>query len=166
MNAVQTEVPYERAIDLAGFTGSETAIDAYCGTGTIGLVRQRGARQVIGDTVASAVRDAREREAQRRRTLGSRWAMRFMRERRRRRCRGRAADGSAARRPSEEFLAAAGRWRPGASSTSRATRLRRCATWPFAPARLCRSHGAAGRHVPSYGSHRDDRAGGARRGLL
>ena len=25
----------------------------------------------------------------------------------------------------------------------------------FAPARLCRSHGAAGRHVPSYGSHRD-----------
>lgn len=36
----------------------------------------------------------------------------------------------------------------------------------FAPARLCRAHGAAGRHVPSYGSHRDDRAGGARRGLL
>ena len=62
VNAVQTEVLYERAIDLAGFTGSETAIDAYCGTGTIGLVAaKRGARQVIGvDTVASAVRDARE----------------------------------------------------------------------------------------------------------
>ena len=29
VNAVQTEVLYERAIDLAGFTGSETAIDAY-----------------------------------------------------------------------------------------------------------------------------------------
>ena len=54
VNAVQTEVLYERAIDLAGFTGSETAIDAYCGTGTIGLVAaKRGARQVIGvDTVA------------------------------------------------------------------------------------------------------------------
>ena len=62
VNSVQTEVLYERAIDLAGFTGSETAIDAYCGTGTIGLVAaKRGARQVIGvDTVASAVRDARE----------------------------------------------------------------------------------------------------------
>lgn len=62
VNAVQTEVLYERAIELAGFTGTETAIDAYCGTGTIGLVAaKRGAAQVIGvDTVASAVRDARE----------------------------------------------------------------------------------------------------------
>ena len=62
VNAVQTEVLYERAIELAGFTGTECAIDAYCGTGTIGLVAaKRGARQVIGvDTVASAVRDARE----------------------------------------------------------------------------------------------------------
>lgn len=62
VNAVQTEVLYERAIELAGFTGAECAVDAYCGTGTIGLVAaKRGARQVIGvDTVASAVRDARE----------------------------------------------------------------------------------------------------------
>lgn len=62
VNAVQTEVLYERAIELAGFTGAECAIDAYCGTGTIGLVAAKhGARQVIGvDTVASAVRDARE----------------------------------------------------------------------------------------------------------
>ena len=62
VNAVQTEVLYQSAIELAGFTGAETAIDAYCGTGTIGLVAaKQGAACVIGvDTVASAVRDARE----------------------------------------------------------------------------------------------------------
>ncbi|WP_080801559.1 23S rRNA (uracil(1939)-C(5))-methyltransferase RlmD [Arabiibacter massiliensis] len=62
VNAVQTEVLYETAIELAGFTGKERAIDAYCGTGTIGLVAaKRGAAQVTGvDTTASAIRDARE----------------------------------------------------------------------------------------------------------
>lgn len=62
VNAQQTEVLYETAVALAGFTGAESAIDAYCGTGTIGLVAaKRGAAQVTGvDTVASAIRDARE----------------------------------------------------------------------------------------------------------
>ena len=62
VNAVQTEVLYRRAIELAGFTGAETAVDAYCGTGTIGLVAaKQGAAQVLGvDSVASAIRDARE----------------------------------------------------------------------------------------------------------
>lgn len=62
VNAVQTAVLYETAVNLAGFTGAERAIDAYCGTGTIGLVAaKRGAAQVTGvDTVASAIRDARE----------------------------------------------------------------------------------------------------------
>ena len=62
VNAVQTEVLYQRAIELAGFAGTECAIDAYCGTGTIGLVAAKhGAAQVIGvDSVASAIRDARE----------------------------------------------------------------------------------------------------------
>lgn len=62
VNAVQTEVLYRTAIELAGFTGAEHAIDAYCGTGTIGLVAAKhGAAQVIGvDSVASAIRDARE----------------------------------------------------------------------------------------------------------
>ena len=62
VNAQQTEVLYETAIALAGFTGTESAIDAYCGTGTIGLVAaKRGAAQVTGvDTVASAIKDARE----------------------------------------------------------------------------------------------------------
>ncbi|MDO4501999.1 MAG: 23S rRNA (uracil(1939)-C(5))-methyltransferase RlmD [Coriobacteriia bacterium] len=62
VNAVQTEVLYTAAIDLAGLTGNETVIDAYCGTGTIGLVAaSRGAKRVIGvESVASAVRDARQ----------------------------------------------------------------------------------------------------------
>ena len=62
VNSVQTEVLYETAIELARFAGNECAIDAYCGTGTIGLVAaKRGAARVIGvDSVASAVRDARE----------------------------------------------------------------------------------------------------------
>ncbi|OUO89742.1 23S rRNA (uracil(1939)-C(5))-methyltransferase RlmD [Gordonibacter sp. An230] len=62
VNAVQTEVLYETAVFLAGLTGVERVIDAYCGTGTIGLVAaKRGAAQVTGvDTVASAIRDARE----------------------------------------------------------------------------------------------------------
>ena len=60
VNATQTEVLYDEAIRLAGLTGAETVIDAYCGTGTIGLVAaSRGAARVIGvDSVPSAIRDA------------------------------------------------------------------------------------------------------------
>ena len=60
VNATQTEALYDEAIRLARLTGEETVIDAYCGTGTIGLVAAaRGARRVIGvDSVASAIRDA------------------------------------------------------------------------------------------------------------
>jgi len=48
-------------MDLAGFDGTQVAIDAYCGTGTIGLVAAKsGAARVIGvDSVESAIRDAR-----------------------------------------------------------------------------------------------------------
>ena len=62
VNAVQTEVLYREAVRLAGFTGAERAIDAYCGTGTIGLVAAKaGAAEVVGvDCVASAIRDARQ----------------------------------------------------------------------------------------------------------
>lgn len=61
VNATQTEVLYNKAIELAGLNGTECAIDAYCGTGTIGLVAaKRGAARVIGvDSVASAIADAR-----------------------------------------------------------------------------------------------------------
>ena len=66
-NAMQTEVLYRTALRMAGLTGAETVIDAYCGTGTIGLVAAKGlpeapeahAARVVGvESVASAVRDA------------------------------------------------------------------------------------------------------------
>ena len=62
VNAVQTEVLYEQAMALARLDDARTVIDAYCGTGTIGLVAAcRGNAQVIGvDSVESAIRDARE----------------------------------------------------------------------------------------------------------
>lgn len=69
VNAMQTEVLYRKAIEMAHFAGTETAMDAYCGTGTIGLVAAKGlpgaetahAARVIGvDNVASAIKDARE----------------------------------------------------------------------------------------------------------
>lgn len=61
VNSVQTEVLYRTAIDLAGLSGSETVVDAYCGTGTIGLTAAKnGAARVIGvDNVESAIADAR-----------------------------------------------------------------------------------------------------------
>jgi len=76
VNALQTAVLYEQAMQIAGFENNSTncvykvenelngpvVIDAYCGTGTIGLVAaRRGAAQVIGvDSIDSAIRDARE----------------------------------------------------------------------------------------------------------
>lgn len=61
-NSEQTEVLYDVAIQMAGLTGTEHVVDAYCGTGTIGLVAAaNGAAHVIGvDSVSSAVHDARE----------------------------------------------------------------------------------------------------------
>ena len=56
---MQTEVLYQKAIELAGLTGKETVLDAYCGIGTIGLIASRHAKQVIGVEVnRDAVRDA------------------------------------------------------------------------------------------------------------
>lgn len=65
VNSTQTEVLYRAAVQAAGFTGTECAIDAYCGTGTIGLVAAKnGAAEVVGvDCVASSVRDARQNAA-------------------------------------------------------------------------------------------------------
>lgn len=62
VNSTQTEVLYEQVIELAGLTGAETVVDAYCGTGTIGLVAAKsGAAKVVGvDSESSAIRDARQ----------------------------------------------------------------------------------------------------------
>ena len=47
VNPVQTKNLYEKAISLAGLTGNERVMDAYCGIGTIGLIASRDAREVI-----------------------------------------------------------------------------------------------------------------------
>lgn len=60
VNPVQTEILYNTAIQFANLNGTETVIDAYCGTGTIGLAAARHAGKVIGvELNKDAVRDAR-----------------------------------------------------------------------------------------------------------
>lgn len=60
VNPVQTEILYKTAIEYAGLGRKETVIDAYCGTGTIGLVAAKRAKNVIGvELNPDAVRDAR-----------------------------------------------------------------------------------------------------------
>ncbi len=62
VNAVQTERLYEAAVGAAGLGGAEVVLDAYCGTGTIGLVaasRAAGARVIGVDSVASSIADAK-----------------------------------------------------------------------------------------------------------
>ena len=59
VNPVQTEKLYSKAIELAGLTGKERVIDAYCGIGTIGLIASDKAKEVISVELNSdAVRDA------------------------------------------------------------------------------------------------------------
>lgn len=59
INPVQTEKLYTAAVELAGLTGKETVLDAYCGTGTIGITASDKAKQVIGVEInRDAVRDA------------------------------------------------------------------------------------------------------------
>ncbi len=65
VNPVQTELLYRKAREYAALTGRERVIDAYCGTGTIGLIMAPLAREVIGvevnrDAVADAKVNARE----------------------------------------------------------------------------------------------------------
>lgn len=59
INPVQTEKLYRKAVELAGLSGGETVIDAYCGIGTIGLIASGHARQVTAiELNPDAVRDA------------------------------------------------------------------------------------------------------------
>jgi 23S rRNA (uracil1939-C5)-methyltransferase len=64
VNRAQTEVLYEKALELAALTGRETALDLYCGIGTISLALAKSARRVIGaEVVPQAVADARANAA-------------------------------------------------------------------------------------------------------
>lgn len=60
INPAQTEVLYGRAMELAGLTGKESVLDAYCGIGTIGIIAaKRGAGKVLGvELNRAAVQDA------------------------------------------------------------------------------------------------------------
>lgn len=65
INPVQTEILYKTAISYAGLTGKERVIDAYCGTGTIGICASAKAAKVIGielnpDAVKDAIINAKE----------------------------------------------------------------------------------------------------------
>ena len=60
VNPVQTEILYTKAKEFANLTGQETVLDAYCGTGTIGLTMAENAKQVIGVEINSnAIDDAK-----------------------------------------------------------------------------------------------------------
>lgn len=60
VNPAQTEKLYGKALEYAELSGKETVLDAYCGTGTIGIIASDRAGKVIGvELNADAVRDAR-----------------------------------------------------------------------------------------------------------
>ncbi|WP_309119082.1 23S rRNA (uracil(1939)-C(5))-methyltransferase RlmD [Paenibacillus sp.] len=64
LNPSQTVRLYERARAAAALTGGETAVDAYCGVGTISLWLARAAGEVRGiEAVPEAVEDARRNAA-------------------------------------------------------------------------------------------------------
>ncbi len=61
VNTAQAEILYRTAKDFAALTGKEIVIDAYCGTGTIGLFMARAAYKVVGiEIVREAIDDARK----------------------------------------------------------------------------------------------------------
>lgn len=60
VNPVQTQTLYGKAMEFAGLTGKEVVLDAYCGTGTIGIIASDHAKEVIGvELNKAAVQDAR-----------------------------------------------------------------------------------------------------------
>ena len=59
VNKTQTEILYKQAIKAAKLTKDDIVIDAYCGTGTIGLVASKSCKKVIGvELNKNAVKDA------------------------------------------------------------------------------------------------------------
>ena len=64
VNRDQAEVLYGLAAKEAALTGTETVLDLYCGTGTIGLSMAEQAGRIIGvEVVAPAIEDARRNAA-------------------------------------------------------------------------------------------------------
>lgn len=64
VNPVQTKVLYDKALEYADLSGSESVIDAYCGIGTISLFLAQKARKVFGvEVVPEAIEDAKKNAA-------------------------------------------------------------------------------------------------------
>ena len=61
VNPIQTEVLYNKAIEYANLTGTETIFDLYCGIGTIGLFASKHASKLYGiEIIEQAIQDAKE----------------------------------------------------------------------------------------------------------
>lgn len=64
VNPVQAENLYKLAVSMAGLTGKERVLDAYCGIGIMTMLLAKEASEAIGvEIVKSAVRDARRAAA-------------------------------------------------------------------------------------------------------
>lgn len=64
VNREQAEVLYGKALEFAALTGEETALDLYCGAGTITLCLAGRAKRAIGaEIIPAAIRDAEENAA-------------------------------------------------------------------------------------------------------
>lgn len=60
INTSQVRKLYQQVAQYAQLTGTETVLDAYCGTGTIGLYLADKAKKVVGiEEIPAAVKDAR-----------------------------------------------------------------------------------------------------------
>ncbi len=61
VNSLQTQKLYNVAIDMAGLSGKERVLDAYCGIGTIGICASDKAKEVISvELNENAVKDAEQ----------------------------------------------------------------------------------------------------------
>lgn len=59
VNKYQTEILYNKALELADLKGDEVAIDAYCGIGTISLLLSKKVKEVLGVEInRNAIKDA------------------------------------------------------------------------------------------------------------
>lgn len=64
VNTEQAAILYNKAVEYARLSGSETVIDAYCGTGTITLFLARNAAKVYGiEIIEQAINDAKRNSA-------------------------------------------------------------------------------------------------------
>lgn len=60
VNPRQTEKLYAEAMEMANLRSDSAVLDAYCGTGTIGIIASRSAGSLVGvESNAAAVKDAR-----------------------------------------------------------------------------------------------------------